>query len=245
MLPFAGRRDLFVLAAGLVLGVVLGPSVLGAASPDAYRSLFGGTGAHAAAAEVRAQAEAALAEARGRSGLDAAEGEGPQGEARERVLGRLRQVEAVLAARVNAADRAAAAAMDERGIRWLLGLLVALVGIAAAEARAAPPAPPPPPTPGGAGAVEVPAAVRRLVTVRYALLAAAVAVVLARPPLFEAVPWPFVLALLGVSLAAAWVPLGRRPGHAGAASGGASGGAADPAAVRLDADASPADEARG
>ena len=248
MLPFPGRRDLFVLAAGLLLGVLLGPSVLEAASPDAYRALFGGAEAHAVVEEVRAQAETAKASIRERSGLDLGEGEGPRGEARERVEAQVRELGVAIDARVAAADRAVAAAMDNQAVRWVLGLLVALVGVSVAEVRAAPQ----PAAPGRAdAAVEVPAAVRRLITVRYALLAVLVAVVMARATLYEAIPWFFVLALLGVSLAAAWVPLGRRPaGGDGAAPG------ADPtptpaptpgagAGAGLDAGGPPADEARG
>ncbi len=103
--------------------------------------------------------------------------------------------------------------MDTRAVRWLLGLFVALAGVFAAEAVAAPG---PGERRGGPDQtveerILVPPALRRLVTVRYALMAAALAVILARATLYETVPWPFALLLLAVALGAAWVPLGKRP----------------------------------
>lgn len=46
-----GPVNLYVLAAGLLLGVLLGPAVLGRVSPTGYAALFGGAALHAQLAE--------------------------------------------------------------------------------------------------------------------------------------------------------------------------------------------------
>ena len=211
-MPFPARRDLYVLAAGLLLGVLLGPPGLGAVSDSGYRWLFGGSEAWATAERVRGEADTARELARDRLGLTGGEGAGPRGAARERAEAHLAQVETALTRTVSARFQAVEAAMDGRAVRWLLGLVVALAGVFVAEVMAAPVPPRPRPRPGeaeGSGPVTVSPALRRLVTVRYALLSVVLAVVLARATLYEAVPWLFVLGVLGVGLAAAWVPLGR------------------------------------
>ena len=212
--PFPARRDLFLLAAGLVLGVVLGPPVLGSVSPAGYIALFGGTEAFAASERINEQADAARAQARTQLGLEpgfepaprSAE-DAPADPDRLRAEAQYRQADRALAQAQNAAVRNVEGVMDSQAIRWLLGLLVALAGVFVAEVLVSPE----PPAARGAetGSVVVPPALRRLVTVRYALLAVAMAVVLARATLYEGIPWPFAIVLLAVSLGAAWVPLGR------------------------------------
>ena len=253
MLPFPGRRDLWLLAAGLLLGVLLGPPVLGSASPAAYRALFGGTEAFAQAEEARDQAVEARGRAAAQLGLAGEAGEageagaGPQGEARERAEANLAQLDAMLTRGVNARYQAVGAAMDSRAVRWLLALLVALVGVAVAEALVSPDpaaararagADPSGSASLSAGPAEdrlvVSPVTRRLVTIRYALLAAAIAVVLARATLYEGIPWVFALALLAVAAAAAWVPLPRRASAPAGSGGSAASGAVEPAADRAD-----------
>lgn len=259
--PFPARRDLFLLAAGLVLGVVLGPPVLGTLSPAAYVGLFGGTEAATALDEVNEQAALARAQAKEQLGLEpefqprpaplagadgAAGPAGPAGAdgvaadpARARAEAQYRQVDEVLARTQQARARAVQNTMDAQAVEWLLGLLMALAAVFVAEVLVAPE---PPVSRGGSGGfsergVVVPPALRRLVTIRYALLAVALTLVLARTTLYELVPWPFVFALLAVATVAAWAPLGRREPAADKASPQAQAGkaAADSSPPSLEA----------
>lgn len=265
--PFPARRDLFLLATGLVLGVVLGPPVLGTLSPAAYVGLFGGTEAATALDEVNEQAALARAQAREQLGLEpefqprpaplagadgaagAAGAAGPDGvagadgvaadPARARAEAQYRQVDEVLARTQQARARAVQNTMDAQAVEWLLGLLMALAAVFVAEVLVAPE---PPVSRGGSGGfsergVVVPPALRRLVTIRYALLAVALTLVLARTTLYELVPWPFVFALLAVATVAAWAPLGRREPAADKASPQAQAGkaAADSSPPSLEA----------
>lgn len=262
--PFPARRDLFLLAAGLVLGVVLGPPVLGTLSPAAYVGLFGGTEAATALDEVNEQAALARAQAKEQLGLEpefqprpaplagadgAAGPAGPDGAdgvaadpARARAEAQYRQVDEVLARTQQARARAVQNTMDAQAVEWLLGLLMALAAVFVAEVLVAPE---PPVSRGGSGGsggssergVVVPPALRRLVTIRYALLAVALTLVLARTTLYELVPWPFVFALLAVATVAAWAPLGRREPAADKASPQAQAGkaAADSSPPSLEA----------
>ncbi|BAM02508.1 hypothetical protein [Phycisphaera mikurensis] len=238
--PFPGRRDLLLLAAGLLLGLVLGPPLLGAAAPTAYIALFGGTEAHEAAEAAREQAASARAAALAQLGLGEGEGALPEGPQREQAEARYAELDRVLTGAVTARYAAVDAAMNARAVRWVLGLLIALAGVFVAEVLASPE---PPPAGASRASVEVPPALRRLTTVRYALMAGLLAVVLARATLYEEIPWIFSVLLLAVALGAAWVPLHRA--GAGRAAGAASGPGNPAAPPPVDPPADRADGAAG
>jgi hypothetical protein len=194
--PFPGLRDVYVLAAGLLIGVLLGPAGLGRVSPGAYAELF-------AAGAVR---EAVVTQANDTAlHLAAMRSTGVSGDAVDEHAAQ-REAEAVVL------RGALASAMDRRALGLILGVGGALFAVMLVEALVGPVGR------GGSERVRVPGVLARLVTLRYALLAVGLAVLVARPTLVLGLPWGFGLMLLVVGAAVAWVPLGRRakaeaPGH--------------------------------
>lgn len=194
--PLPDRRHLLLLAVGVVIGVLLGPAVLGRVSPAGYRAVFAGEGA--AVAALRAE----LGEL----------------ERQRDELSRLAEVSGVTAVAIEenraAIDREAmviekALAYERLRMGFLqsaslvLGLVVALVVVMIFEAVISP-------RPGREGRAVLTPMQGRVTTIRYALLSAVLAVLVARPSLLNEVPWVFVVLLLAVIAAAGFVPLGNR-----------------------------------
>ncbi len=192
--PFPGHRDLYVLALGLVLGIALGPSVLGRLAPEAYASLFGVAGARAQLDEARQTSDVQLREFATKGATD--EQIAQLTEQRDLQLLQL--------------EGAVVGQMNNRALQLMLGLLMALAVTFVAEAAWSPV-----PKRNNEGVADedrlmVSAWTGRLTTVRYALLAGVFTLLLARPPLFEQTPWAFTLLVVAISFGAAALPLGKR-----------------------------------
>ncbi|MEM9881606.1 MAG: hypothetical protein AAF800_01660 [Planctomycetota bacterium] len=117
-----GIADMYLIAGGLLVGVLLGPAVLGRVAPAAYAGLFGG-------AEVSRQM--AAQDANGLAAIEALIATGVSAEAVEEEMQR-RQREAALAA--GGRD----AVMDGRAMRWVALLALGLVVATGVEAAVAP-----------------------------------------------------------------------------------------------------------
>jgi hypothetical protein len=197
MNPFPGHRDLYVLAAGLVLGIVLGPSVLGRLAPQAYASLFGTAGVRAQLDQARTDSDAKLRELATQGATDEQIG--------QLTVQRDQQLQML--------ESAVTGQMNARAVQLMLGLLVAMAVTFVAEAAWSPV----PrrnrdrnPRPDDGEQMVLSPWTSRLTTVRYALLAGVLAVLLARPPLFEQTPWLFTALIVAVAFGAAALPLSKR-----------------------------------
>ena len=198
--PFPDQRHLYLLAAGLVIGLLLGPGGLGRLAPGVYESWFtgGGEAGRMLAAwegdverDVREDLAGALDEHDGsfRSEVDAALRR--RGGEKEMLQRRWRSE--VAAHREGYVARLTALAL-------VIGVMMVLEAIVAPEPGKGP---------------QSPGVLGRLVTVRYAVLAVWLALVVASPWVAWSVPWVFGGLALAVALAAALVPLGRQtPGEA-------------------------------
>ncbi|MEX0652708.1 MAG: hypothetical protein WD534_18300 [Phycisphaeraceae bacterium] len=189
--PFPDHRDLYLLVAGLVLGVLLGPAVLGQLAPGVYDQVFVGSGP--ATTELRKQ-EAAHEQA-----LRDLEQTGVSDAALVERAAAFEQQRMMLRAQAEQERMAHLSRLTGR----MMALVLAVVGIMVIEALVSP-------QPEGGKRQAVPAVIGRLVSVRYALLALWLAVALARPGLLVEVPVLFVALLIVVALVVALVPLGRR-----------------------------------
>ncbi|MEM6554115.1 MAG: hypothetical protein AAF750_18510, partial [Planctomycetota bacterium] len=207
--PLPDHRHLWVLAAGLVLGVLAGPMVLGTVNAGWYERAFvsGGEGAGAAALLEVASGELVAFEAE-TAGLKERAGAVFQDPEDSSLKAEIEGLElrrsgqrAELAGRVQEAQLRLVAArgvhLDRvRGV--LLALVLAGVGVMILEGAVSPA-----PAPGsGAPHVEVGPGVGRLVTVRYAMGALGLGLVVAQPALLAGVSWVLVGGVLGVGLAA-------------------------------------------
>ncbi len=181
---------LYLLAAGVLLGVVLGPAVLGRIAPDAHVALFRGS----------ALAEALAAYETDTAAVDALRASGVSGVALDEELDRRTLTARLLRGEL---DRT----MDRRALTLLAAVGVALVIVAGVEAWLSM-APVPPTTPKPA---PTPPPHARLATARYALLALGLALAVARPTLLRDLPWLLALLLAALALAASLVPLRPRP----------------------------------
>ena len=190
--PFPDQRDIYLLAVGLIVGVLLGPLLLGQVAPRLYEAWFVG------GAEIRAEIEQRqhehdeamqLLQATGVTDVAVSEAQA--------------QFDRELAPRRAQLQQA----VDDHR-RWLAGrlnaLVIAVLALMVLEAVVSP-------RPQGGGKAIINPALARLITGRYALLALWLAVVVAQPRVLLEVAWVFVLLLLAVALAAAFVPLGRGP----------------------------------
>ncbi|MEX0885200.1 MAG: hypothetical protein WD009_02065 [Phycisphaeraceae bacterium] len=224
--PFPDHRDIYVLVAGLLLGVVLGPAVLGQIAPELHDRWFVGSAA------LRAELDEHITE-REQTLRRLQESGVTEAAIPERLAAEAEQ-EALLRARLAEAEAAHARGLGGR----LHALILAALALMVAEALVSPRV-----TDGGgrkrrrvdaaakraegadrvggvsggdvsgggggAGEVVSPA-VARLVMARYALMALWLAMVVAQPRIIETLPWLFMALLLLIALAAAFVPLGRR-----------------------------------
>lgn len=188
--PFPDLRDLYLLVAGVLLGVVLSPLVLGQLAPGAYDALFRGGGeAWATVAEADREIDAQLRELEATGVTDVALAEH-----------RARRIEETLPQRLEAMQARWQREMTIAG--WMTALVLAAAATMAIEAVVSP-------SPRDGRALAVPATLGRLATVRYALLAVWLALAIAQPTLLQRMPLAFLVGVLVVALAAGLVPLGR------------------------------------
>lgn len=194
--PLPDRRHLVLLVVGAVVGILLGPLVLGQISPKGYRALFFGDTQRAEIFQ----------------------------EELERIDRELQQLDSVAAdvdvtpAAIEelrddlARQRELAAASLRVELRrlavgessaLLVALVLALLVVAIFEATISP-------KPSERGRAVLTPVQQRVTTIRYALLAGVLAIVLARPALLGEVSWVFVVLLLAVIAVAGFVPLGRK-----------------------------------
>ena len=207
--PFPAPRDLHVLAVGLIVGVLLGPAVLGRTAPQTYSQLFNG---HDALTQLREHDHQTTAQ------LAALQATGVSDDA-------LAEHTADRHAEAQQLRVAAEAIMDRRAWTLVLSVGLALFAVAALEAALGPMPtqrrsdPEPDESaddsdsditpPADADRLVIPHHTARFITVRYALLAVAAALLLARPSLLFALPWLFIALLLTVALLAGLLPLGK------------------------------------
>ncbi len=181
------HRDLHLLIAGVVAGLLLGPAVLGRLAPDAYDHLFvdPAAGSEEVRETLQADIDRRLAKLEASGATDVA----------------LDEIGENLKITLAAAESERLAAIHERldaRIAWLLGLMAVAGAVMVAETLIDPHAP------------GTPARLRdRLVTSRYALLAAGVAVMLAQPALLRRLPIAFIVLAFVVVAAATLIPWPR------------------------------------
>lgn len=220
--PLADQRHLYMIVAGIVLGVVLGPAVLGKVVPNLYDRAFVGSGDTTeldAAVDAR---DAFYNDADTRNAtrqriidqhrLIMDDGDSAEVAMEEQLVAlsnRFADEEEALKLGVVIAEQPVNGRRDAHAQR-LAGLattlLLALCIAFAVESIMGPPT-------GERGrAVELPAALARLVTVRYALIAIWVALMLAQPAPLKQVAnhLPFAALLVAVIIVAGFVPLGKR-----------------------------------
>ncbi len=201
MNPFADHRDLYLLVAGVLIGLMLSPAILGRVAPDLYQQLFiGGTLAdqqealdyHAA---VRDEIQTLIAQDRPSTDI-------------EQHLNALRLEGLNPVARLEQLQR-------ERSIE-LMGVLgaimIVVVVVMVLETLAAPQE-----SQGGRAVVRP--VVGRLKSARYALMALWLALFLANPVLLWHLPWLFAALILVVALVLCMIPLGQSRSQAQPAEG--------------------------
>lgn len=179
------HRDLYMLIAGLVLGLLLGPAVLGRLAPETYQRHFGTienaiiklTVHDVSRQQVRQQIQSA--------GVDP---DSPMASSalgdfeRRHAVDRLPYVQAVRQARLN----------QGRLIAVIIAVVVMMIIETLPDARST-------------------TLRSRLATARYALVALTLALLMAQPSLWLGLPVVFLALLLAIALGAALVPLSRRP----------------------------------
>lgn len=191
--PFPDHRDLYMLAAGVALGLLLSSAILGQFAPDAYDAIFiGGSEQAAQLEQLLGEQEHALRLLR-ETGVTAAAAD-------ELALEHERQA---------APLRAQLQLVRAEHANWLAArmnaLIIALAVVLVVEVLVGPQR-------GTAGrdVSVVRPAVHRLVSVRYALLALWIAIAIARPTSLRDVPLLFTAMVIVVALAAGLVPLGKQ-----------------------------------
>lgn len=187
--PFADLGGLYLLIAGIGLGILLGPAVLGRLAPSAYEDAFIGGGEYTQLVQEKldaAEEQIRTLDGSGVTPADIAEQLGQQD---------LQMIE--LRAQQQQAQR------DHLGTLtgWTTSLMLAVIAVMMLESLLSPDAKP-------TGTVTVSPSIGRLVTARYALCALWITIMLAQPKLLSQLPIAFAGLLIVVSLAAALVPLG-------------------------------------
>lgn len=187
--PFPDVGGLYLLVAGIMLGVLLGPAILGRVSPSIYQDVFvGGTGFAQQIDEAQAKNDQQLEALTDIGVTEAAIPE--QALAGEQPL-------IYLKAQLEQAQRQRLGELTG----WTSALMLAVIAVMLIESLVSPDV-------SAGKAMKVPPALGRLVTARYALAALWIAIVLAQPTLLKQLPILFVALLIVVALAAALVPLG-------------------------------------
>lgn len=178
------HRDLYLIVVGIVLGVLLGPAVMGRVSPATYNKLFRGGVSEQLAIQKYDSEQEKLRERLSNSGAT-------EGVALEEFNARPRDERIVLLANLQKAQQAHRSGMMGRNVAIILALLALMLVETLVDPSQL--------------------AIRgRLATARYALLAIWLALMLAAPSQFLAVPRTFLAGLVIMALVAALVPMGRR-----------------------------------
>jgi hypothetical protein len=176
------HRDLYLIVIGILAGILLGPYVLGRVKPEVYRRAF-----------VGGVEEARLVRERDRQ-IEAIEKRGMAGASDVALLekvGDLRKQQAPLIANYEKAIRE----RSDRLARLTTALVLAIVALMVIETLVDPARP------------DLRA---RLATARYAVVAAWLALLFARPELLKSLPMLFLGGVIVVAIAAALVPLRAR-----------------------------------
>jgi hypothetical protein len=190
--PLPDHRHLYLLVAGVLIGILLSPAVAGRVLPQGWQTwFFGGAEIEQRLEQIRDEAGQQIER------LDEADAN------RETVQERVAENNH----RIADARRRLVAHRDRTAARYLLSLTLALGVVMVLEAVLAPPL-----QPGNQSRAAVSPAFGRLITVRYALLAVWVALLLMRPSLLGLGTLGFAAAVLAVALLLGLVPLRFRRG---------------------------------
>ncbi len=183
--PFPNASHVYLIVAGILLGVLAGPTVLGRFAPDGYRAVFDGPDLTAIETE-REDAEARfLADV---EGIDVTP---------DYVQERLDEIQMLAAAKIEDGQRRQLERAAVLVVALVLGLLLMMI----LEAVLAPDTKP-------GEAAEVPPTLGRLITVRYALAGLVIAVLVGSPVLLWAMPKAFAVLIILVALVVGLIPLG-------------------------------------
>ncbi len=189
--PFPDLGGLYLLIAGIALGVLLGPAVLGRLAPSTYQDAFvGGADIIQQLADGQAKLQQQLTTLQDTGVTDAA--------LPEQAL-QAQQQEVILLAQLQKAQQDHLASLTG----WTTALMLAVIAVMMLESLLSP-------DPHTKGPLEVSPALGRLVTARYALCALWITIMLAQPQLLAQLPILFAGLLIIVSLATALVPLGPK-----------------------------------
>jgi len=183
--PFPTASHVYLIVAGILLGVLAGPAVLGRLAPAAHRAVFDGPDVAAIENEREAAEQRFLADV---EGIDVTP---------EYVQERLDEIQMVAEAKLEDGRRRQIERTAVLIAALVLGLLVAMI----LEAVLAPDAKP-------GERAEVPPSLGRLITVRYALAGLIVAVLVGSPVLLWALPKAFAVLVILVALVVGLIPLG-------------------------------------
>lgn len=176
------HRDLYLIVIGIVAGILLGPYVLGSWKPGLYREVFiGGVEESKHVEEQDAVIQRML-----RGGMA-----GASDVAMEEKLADLNKAKVPLLAQYQNALRTRADRLANFGVALVLAALAIMVIETLIDPTR-------------------PDLRSRLSTARYAILAAWLAMLFARPGLLRTLPLAFLGGVIVVALAAALVPIGRR-----------------------------------
>jgi len=189
--PFPDYRDLYLIIAGVIVGLLLSGAVLGNLAPSWYEHMFVGD-----VAELREDLNELKAEQREQ--LRNLEGTGVTRAAVQEKLAQFEAETNVLRQKIVAAQKAHQRSLLDR----MTALVLAILAVMVLEAIVSPPP--------QRGAVLVPRAVSRLVTVRYALISVWIAMAVAQPAILRGVPMVFTALVIIVALVIAFIPLGKR-----------------------------------
>ena len=193
--PFPDLGGLYLLIAGIVLGVLLGPAVLGRLAPAVYEDAF--VGGAELAQQIGEQIAATEAQIR------TLDGTGVTPTAITEQLGQQDIQLIQLRAQLQQAQRDHLTTLAG----WTTSLMLAVIAVMMIESLISP-VPPDTSNTQTQGRLVVSPAMGRLVAARYALCAVWIAIMLAQPKLLSQLPIVFAGLLIVVSVAAALVPLG-------------------------------------
>jgi len=189
--PFPGPASLYLLVGGILLGVLMGPAVLGRFAPKSYENLFVGGADLARQLETQRATTAEQLQTLEQIGVtDAA--------IPEQLLGRQNQ-QAVLLAQLQQAQRQRL----DTWSGWATAIMLAVIAMMMLEALVAPDL-------RSAGPTQVSPALGRLATSRYALTGLWLALMIAQPKLLAQLPVVFAGLLIVVAAGAALMPIGKK-----------------------------------
>ena len=189
--PFPDVGGVYLLIAGILLGVLLGPAVFGRLAPNAYRDAFVG------GADLVKQLEAE--QTKTDQQLRNLEQTGVTDTAIKEQLAQREQKAVVLQAQLQQAQQQRLNALTG----WAGAIMLAMLAVMLLESLLAPNTP-------AAGTVQIHPALGRLITARYALAALWIALVLAQPALIKQLPILFTALLVVVAIGAALMPLSKK-----------------------------------